>query len=211
MSNTLYVSDHPLVKHKLAKLRDTKTKSKQFRDLIREIAVLLAYEGSRKCELKSVTISTPVADAPGEVFKNTIALVPILRAGLGMLEGTLEVLPFAVTWHLGLYRNEETLQPVQYYNKMREEQVSQAGTVFVLDPMLATGGSLVAAIKTVKDKGAKNVKVLSILAAPEGVKRVQSEFPDVEIYLAGLDERLNDVGYIVPGLGDAGDRQYGTD
>lgn len=128
-----------------------------------------------------------------------------------MLEGTLEVLPFAVTWHLGLYRNEETLQPVQYYNKMREEQVSQAGTVFVLDPMLATGGSLVAAIKTVKDKGAKNVKVLSILAAPEGVKRVQSEFPDVEIYLAGLDERLNDVGYIVPGLGDAGDRQYGTD
>merc|ERR1712137_25481 len=209
-SNTLHVSGHPLITHKLTKLRDSKTKPKQFRDLVREISTLLAYEGLRDAQIATKTVQTPVGECEGKCMDGEIGLVPILRAGLGMLEGTLEMIPFATVWHLGLYRNEETLEPVQYYNKMKADNVAQASSVLILDPMLATGGSIVAAIRTLKDKGAQNIKVLAILAAPEGVVNVQKAFPDVEIFLAGLDEKLNEVGYIVPGLGDAGDRQYNT-
>ena len=168
------------------------------------------YEATRSLSLSPCTVTTPNCDCEQQKISNSIALVPILRAGLGMLEGGLETLPFASVWHLGLYRNEETFQPCQYYNKMKEDNVRETDVVFILDPMLATGGSITAAVKTLKDKGAKSIKVLSIIGAPEGVSLVHNTFPDVAIYLAGLDEKLNERGYIVPGLGDAGDRQYNT-
>jgi len=206
----LFVSDHPLIAHKISKLRSVTTKPKQFRDLIEEISTLLVYEATRDFALKDLTVTTPQQECQGKEVADSVALVPILRAGLGMLTASLDVLPFATVWHLGLYRDEETFQPCQYYNKMKEERVTEVDTVLVLDPMLATGGSVSAAVKILKDKGAKNVKVLAILGVPEGVKRIHSEFPDVPIYLAGMDEKLNEHAFIVPGLGDAGDRQYNT-
>ncbi len=204
----VHISDHPLVKHKLTRLRDEHTNPKQFRELVREISILLAYEATSDLSLAPSSVTTPMGQAEGHSLREQIGLVPILRAGLGMVEGIWEMMPSAEVWHIGLYRDEDTLQPVEYYNKL---PVSTAVQVcLVLDPMLATGGSAVATIGILKEWGAGRIKFVGILAAPEGVKALTTAHPDVAIHLAAVDERLNDIGYIVPGLGDAGDRQFGT-
>mmetsp|Transcript_28551 Transcript_28551/g.47951 ORF Transcript_28551/g.47951 Transcript_28551/m.47951 type:complete len:211 (+) Transcript_28551:175-807(+) len=205
------VSTHPLVKHKLTLLRKTSTDHKLFRELVHEITMLLSYEALNDTATETIQIETPVGPCEGESLSHLdIALVPILRAGLGMMDGALHILPSSRVWHLGLYRDESSLKPVHYYNKLREDLVSQVSLILILDPMLATGGSIVAAIDCLKQKGATNIKVLAILAAPEGVANITKAHPDVKIFLAALDSHLNDSGYIVPGLGDAGDRQFGT-
>lgn len=204
----VHVSGHPLVLHKLTKLRDSQTKPKKFRELIREIAILLAYEATLDLSLEPTGVSTPMGETSGALLREKIGLVPILRAGLGMVEGIWEMMPSAEVWHIGLYRDEDTLQPVEYYNKL--PVIPTVQVCLVLDPMLATGGSAVATIDILKRWGANRVKFVGILAAPEGVEALSSAHPDVPIHLAAIDERLNDIGYIVPGLGDAGDRQFGT-
>jgi uracil phosphoribosyltransferase len=204
----IHVSDHPLVKHKLAKLRDEGTKPKKFRELIREIAILLAYEATFDLSLEAMTVVTPMGEAAGHILREKVGLVPVLRAGLGMVEGIWEMMPSAEVWHIGLYRDENTLQPVEYYNKL--PVIPTVQVCLVLDPMLATGGSAVATVSILKDWGANRIKFVGILAAPEGVAALSTAHPDVPIHLAAVDERLNDIGYIVPGLGDAGDRQFGT-
>ena len=210
-------SDHPLIRHKLTLLRDTSTKSKAFRELVREISVLLAYEATTDLELESVPVTTPLAPAAGNRLKEKIGLIPILRAGLGMVEGILEMVPSAQVWHLGLYRDDQTLQPVKYYNKLPIRPTVQV--CLVLDPMLATGGTAVATVDLLKRWGLKSIKVLAIIAAPEGISRLQAAHPDVDVYVAALDDHLTPPpvgpddppeGYIVPGLGDAGDRQFAT-
>jgi len=204
----LHISNHPLVKHKLTKLRDTVTKPKKFRELVREIAILLAYEATADLALEPATVATPLGQAAGFDLQEQIGLIPILRSGLGMVEGIWEMMPGAEVWHIGLYRDEDTLQPVEYYNKL--PVIPTVQVCLVLDPMLATGGSAVATIDILKKWGANRIKFVGILAAPEGVETLHSAHPDVPIHLAVLDEKLNDIGYIVPGLGDAGDRQFGT-
>jgi len=199
--------DHPLVHHHLTHLRSKETAPHIFRAQLRRLAVLLAAEATRDLPLKPKTIETPLVEMEGEVLDVRIGLVPILRAGLGMTDALLDLLPTAEVWHLGFYRDEETLQPVEYY---QEFSSNPPDLVFVLDPMLATGGSACAGIQRVKDWGAREIRMLSIIAAPEGIKAMQDAHPDVPIHLAAIDERLNEVGYIVPGLGDAGDRQFGT-
>ena len=205
---TLHVSSHPLVKHKLAILRHKDTEPVKFRQLIRELAMLLAYEATLDLNLHEVTVPTPMGSATGVSLSEKIGLVPILRSGLGMIEGVWEMMPVAEVWHIGLYRDEHTLRPVEYYNKLPAQPRVQL--CFILDPMLATGGSASATIDILKRWGVSRIKFLGLIGAPEGVARVQTEHPDVDIHLAALDERLNDVGFIVPGLGDAGDRQFGT-
>jgi len=203
------VLSHPMVKHKISVLRNEKTSTKEFRELISEIAMLLCYEALSDAKLEEVEVKTPITTTKGyRVNENNYAFVPILRAGMGMVDGVLKVMPTAKIGHIGLYRNEETLEPVKYYCKLPKNIEDKE--VFLLDPMLATGGSGSAAITMLKQDGVKKIKFLSIIAAPEGIKKIQSDHPDVEIYCASLDEKLNDVGYIVPGLGDAGDRIYGT-
>jgi uracil phosphoribosyltransferase len=204
----VHVSQHPLVQHKLTILRDRETEPKKFRELIREIAILLAYEATADLRLEPARVTTPLGEAPGHNLQENIGLVPILRAGLGMVEGIWEMMPSAEVWHIGLYRDEDTLQPVEYYNKL--PVIPTVQVCLVLDPMLATGGSAVATVNILKNWGANRIKFVGILAAPEGVKALHGVHPDVPIHLAAIDERLNDVGYIVPGLGDAGDRQFGT-
>ncbi len=204
----VHVSDHPLVKHKLTKLRDSATKPKKFRELIREIAILLAYEATSDLTLQPGSVTTPMGEADGHSLQEKIGLVPVLRAGLGMVEGIWEMMPSAEVWHIGLYRDEDTLQPVEYYNKL--PVIPTVQVCLVLDPMLATGGSAVATVSLLKKWGANRVKFVGILAAPEGVQALSTAHPDVPIYLATIDKCLNDIGYIVPGLGDAGDRQFGT-
>jgi uracil phosphoribosyltransferase len=204
----VHVSQHPLVQHKLTILRDRETEPKKFRELIREIAILLAYEATADLRLEPARVTTPLGEAPGHNLQENIGLVPILRAGLGMVEGIWEMMPSAEVWHIGLYRDEDTLQPVEYYNKL--PVIPTVQVCLVLDPMLATGGSAVATVNILKNWGANRIKFVGILAAPEGVKALHGAHPDVPIHLAAIDERLNDVGYIVPGLGDAGDRQFGT-
>jgi uracil phosphoribosyltransferase len=204
----LHVSDHPLVLHKLAILRDSSTEAKKFRELDREIAMLLVYEATRDHDLVEVRVKTPMGFATGHKLRTTVGLIPILRAGLGMLDGALEMIPTAQVWHIGLYRDERTLHPVAYYNNLPVEPTVQLA--LLLDPMLATGGSAVAAIDILKRWGSERIKYLGILAAPEGVARLRQAHPDVEMHVAAVDERLNEIGYIVPGLGDAGDRQFGT-
>lgn len=204
----VFASNHPLVAHKLSLLRETSTEPKKFRELIREISALLAYEATQDLATQEKTVTSPMGKAKGAELKDEIGLIPILRAGLGMVEGIWELIPEAQVWHIGLYRDEETLQPVQYYNKLPTDPT--VGLCLVLDPMLATGGSATATIKIVKDWGVKRIKYLGILAAPEGIALLQKDHPDVDIYLGTIDEKLNDIGYIVPGLGDAGDRQFGT-
>jgi uracil phosphoribosyltransferase len=204
----VHISDHPLVKHKLTRLRDENTNPKQFRELVREIAILLAYEATSDLALTPSSVTTPMGRAKGHSLQEQIGLVPILRAGLGMVEGIWEMMPSAEVWHIGLYRDEDTLQPVEYYNKLPVSTTVQV--CLVLDPMLATGGSAVATVGILKKWGAGRIKFVGILAAPEGVRALTSAHPDVAIHLAAVDERLNDIGYIVPGLGDAGDRQFGT-
>ncbi len=203
-----FISKHPLVKHKLTRLRDTKVDHKKFRELVREIAILLAYEATADLGLRDTTVATPMGQADGHTVQEKVGLVPVLRAGLGMVEGFWEMLPTAQVWHIGLFRDEETLRPVEYYNKL---PVSPTVDVcLVLDPMLATGGSAVAVVDILKEWGARRIKFMGILAAPEGVERLSTAHPDVPIHIGALDDRLNDIGYIVPGLGDAGDRQFGT-
>lgn len=204
----VYESQHPLVKHKLTLLRDVATKPKKFRQLVRELAMLLCYEATADLRVRPLTVQTPMGVAPGVELEETIGLIPILRAGLGMVEGIWEMMPGAEVWHIGLYRDEETLQPVSYYNKLPTSPRVQV--CLVLDPMLATGGSAVATVDILKKWGAERIKFVGLLAAPEGIERLHSAHPDVDIHIAHIDERLNDIGYIVPGLGDAGDRQFGT-
>jgi len=207
MSN-VYKSSHPLIAHKLTKLREVATKPKKFRELTREIAALLTYEATKDLEITLKSITTPLTEMEGVEVKEKIGLVPILRAGLGMVEGVWGLVPNAEVWHIGLYRDEETLQPVEYYNKLPVDPT--VGLVLVLDPMLATGGSACATVNILKKWGVARIKFVSILSAPEGIKALQDQFPEVDIYTAAIDSHLNEIGYIVPGLGDAGDRQFGT-
>ncbi|MFC7371536.1 uracil phosphoribosyltransferase [Fictibacillus iocasae] len=205
----VHVLDHPLIQHKLTHIRDERTGTKEFRELVDEVAGLMAFEITRDLPLEEVLVKTPVAEAKMNVIAGKkLGLVPILRAGLGMVDGILKMVPAAKVGHVGLYRDPETLTPVEYYVKLPSDVEER--DFIVIDPMLATGGSAAAAIDSIKNRGAKNIKLMCLVAAPEGVKVIQDEHPDVDIYLAALDEKLNDHGYIVPGLGDAGDRLYGT-
>ncbi|PKO07772.1 MAG: uracil phosphoribosyltransferase [Chloroflexi bacterium HGW-Chloroflexi-2] len=205
---SLMISKHPLLAHKLSKLRDVKTEPKKFRELVREMAGLLAYEATADLKIDPIEVQTPLKIAPGFELKEKIGLVPILRAGLGMVEGIWELMPSAEVWHIGIYRDEQTLKPVEYYNKLPTEPT--VSVCLVLDPMLATGGSAVATVDVLKRWGVNRIKFVGLIGAPEGVAQLQKHHPDVPIYLAALDDHLNEVGYIVPGLGDAGDRQFGT-
>lgn len=203
------VMDHPLIQHKIGIIRRKEVGSKDFREMIGEIAMLMCYEATRDLKLQDVEIETPICPMTAkELQGKKLAVVPILRAGLGMVEGMLAMIPAAKVGHIGLYRDPETLMPVEYYCKLPAD--SSEREVFVVDPMLATGGSSTAAIRMLKEKGVKSIRFMCIIAAPEGVKKMQEEHPDVDIYIGALDERLNDHGYIVPGLGDAGDRIFGT-
>ena len=204
----VYESLHPLVAHKLVRLRDKNTNSRKFRELVREIAALLTYEATTDLQTAPRQVETPLAPFEGQELKANIGLVPILRAGLGMVEGIWELMPSAEVWHIGLYRDERTLKPVEYYNKLPVEPT--VSVCLILDPMLATGGSAVATVDILKRWGVTNIKFVGILAAPEGVAALQEAHPDVPIHIAAIDDHLNEHGYIVPGLGDAGDRQFGT-
>lgn len=204
----LEVSRHPLVAHKLALLRDRESEPKKFRELVREISMLLCYEATRDLELVEQPVETPLARTAGARLSARIGLIPILRAGLGMVDGILALMPTAEVWHIGLYRDERTLRPVAYYHKLPVEPTVQLA--LVLDPMLATGGSATMTVEMLKRWGSQRIKFLGLIAAPEGVQRLQTAHPDVDIHVAALDERLDERGYILPGLGDAGDRQFGT-
>lgn len=201
--------DHPLIQHKMAIIRDKNTGSKEFRELVKEISVLLAYEVTRTLKLTESTIETPICETKVKTIEGIKqAIVPILRAGLGMVDGFLELLPTARVGHIGLYRDPNTLKPVEYYCKLPSDIDKRE--VYVLDPMLATGGSGIAAIKFLKDRGAKSIRFVCLISCPEGIAAMQAEHPDVDIYVASIDDKLNDHAYIVPGLGDAGDRLFGT-
>jgi uracil phosphoribosyltransferase len=207
MSN-VFASKHPLVAHKLSRLRDKHTDPKKFRELVREIAALLAYEATVDLQTIPRELETPLAKMTGAELREKIGLVPILRAGLGMVEGFWELMPSAEVWHIGLYRDEKTLKPVQYYNKLPVEPT--VSVCLILDPMLATGGSATATAEVLKRWGVKHIKFVGLIAAPEGIQAMQSQHPDIDIHIAAIDERLNERAYILPGLGDAGDRQFGT-
>jgi uracil phosphoribosyltransferase len=204
----VHVSQHPLILHKLTLLRDKNTDFRSFRELMRELAMLLCYEATLDLKLSTKPVETPMGTAQGYKADEQIGLVPVLRAGLGMVEGVLQLLPSVQVWHIGLYRDEETLRPVQYYNRLPAQHNIQI--CLVLDPMLATGGSAVATIDILKKAGVPNIKYMGVIGAPEGVEKLTTAHPDVPIHLAAIDDRLNEVGFIVPGLGDAGDRQFGT-
>ncbi len=217
LGDRVFESQHPLVKHKVTLLRSVETEPKKFRELINEISVLLGYEATRDLELEPRTVQTPLAVTTGVRLAEKVGLVPVLRAGLGMVEGMWNLLPGAEVWHIGLYRDHQTLEPVQYYNKLPVNPTVQV--CLVLDPMLATGGSATATIDILKKWGAKRIKYMGIIAAPEGIRALATAHPDVDIHIAAIDERLTPAptspddppqGYILPGLGDAGDRQFGT-
>ena len=205
---TLHVSRHPAVLHKLALLRTVATDPKKFRELVREISWLVGYEALEDARLRPLRVQTPLEEIEGAELADRIGLIPILRAGLGMVDAMLELMPTAQVWHLGLFRDERTLRPVEYYNKLPD--TATVDLCLILDPMLATGGSASAAIEVLKDWGASRIKLLNLIAAPEGVGAVATAHPDVAIHCAALDRQLNERGYILPGLGDAGDRQFGT-
>lgn len=203
------VMEHPLIQHKIGQIRKKETGTKDFRQMIGEIAMLISYEATRNLQLEDVEVETPICTTTAKQLKGRkMAIVPILRAGLGMVDGVLQMIPAAKIGHIGLYRDPETLKPVEYYCKLPADCAERE--VFVVDPMLATGGSAVAAIQMLKEKGCKKIHMMCILAAPEGVKAMQEAHPDVDLYIGALDEKLNEHGYIVPGLGDAGDRIFGT-
>ncbi|AJO20346.1 Uracil phosphoribosyltransferase [Bacillus paralicheniformis] len=205
----VYVFDHPLIQHKLTYIRDVETGTKEFRELVDEVATLMAFEITRDLPLEEVNVETPVQMAKSNVIAGKkLGVVPILRAGLGMVDGILKLIPAAKVGHVGLYRDPETLKPVEYYVKLPSDVEERE--FIVVDPMLATGGSAVEALNSLKKRGAKNIRFMCLIAAPEGVDEVQKHHPDVDIYIAALDEKLNEKGYIVPGLGDAGDRMFGT-
>jgi uracil phosphoribosyltransferase len=206
--SNVFASNHPLVAHKLGRLRDKATDPKRFRELVREIAALLAYEATADLATIPRPVETPLGSMVARDLKEKIGLVPILRAGLGMVEGVWDLMPSAEVWHIGLYRDERTLKPVEYYNRLPVEPT--VSVCLILDPMLATGGSAVATTDVLKRWGVKRIKFVGVIGAPEGIQNMQENHPDVPIYLAAIDDHLNDVGYIVPGLGDAGDRQFGT-
>ncbi|WP_457941963.1 uracil phosphoribosyltransferase [Caproiciproducens sp. LBM24188] len=209
MENQVFVMDHPLIQHKLTLLRDKNTGSKEFRALVSEIAMLMCYEATRDLPLEETIIETPMGTAHTKVISGRkLAFVPILRAGLGMVDGVLEMVPAAKVGHIGLYRDHETLQPVEYYSKLPQDIDERE--VIVLDPMLATGGSAIDAITIIKRSNPKCIKFMCIIAAPEGLKALTEAHPDVQVYCAAVDDHLNEIGYIVPGLGDAGDRIFGT-
>lgn len=205
----IIIMDHPLIQHKIGWIRRTTTGSRDFRGIVGEIAMLMCYEATRELELTEIEIQTPICTAKvKELRGKKLAVVPILRAGLGMVEGMLAMIPAAKVGHIGLYRDPQTLAPVEYYCKLPEDCAERE--VFVVDPMLATGGSAVEAIHMLKDRGVKNIRFMCIIAAPEGVDAMKEAHPDVDVYIGALDEKLNEHGYIVPGLGDAGDRIFGT-
>ncbi len=204
----LHVSQHPAVRHKLAILRNERTEPKKFREVVRELSWLLGYEALADARTQPLEVHTPIEVMVGEELAERIGLIPILRAGLGMVDAMLELMPTAEVWHLGLFRDERTLRPVEYYNKLPDS--ATVDLCLILDPMLATGGSATAAIEVLKRWGAVRIKLVNLIAAPEGVEAVLSAHPDVEIHVAALDRQLNEKGYIMPGLGDAGDRQFGT-
>ena len=209
MDEMVHIFDHPLIQHKLAILRDARTGVKEFREIVSEIAALMCYEATRDLPTQEVTIKTPVATGTFRTLAGKkLAIVPVLRAGLGMVDGILTLIPSVKVGHIGLYRDPDTLEPVEYYCKMPTDIAER--DVIILDPMLATGGSASAAIQFIKNYEVKHIKLMNIIAAPQGVARVRKDHPDVAIYCAALDETLNDHGYIVPGLGDAGDRIFGT-
>jgi len=211
LPSTLHVSTHPAVKHKLAVLRDQGTEPKKFREVVRELSWLLGYEALADARLRPIRVQTPLEEMEGSELSDRIGLIPILRAGLGMVDAMLELMPTAEVWHLGLFRDERTLRPVEYYNKLPDS--ASVDLCLILDPMLATGGSATAAIEVLKRWGAVHpvrIKLVNLIAAPEGVEAVATAHPDVEIHSAALDRQLNEKGYILPGLGDAGDRQFGT-
>ncbi len=205
----VYVFDHPLIQHKLTYIRDKNTSTKEFRELVDEVSMLMGYEITRELELDEVTVETPVATCKSKVISGKkVGLIPILRAGLGMVDGLLKLIPAARVGHVGLYRDPDTLEPVEYYVKLPND--IEERKLIVIDPMLATGGSASAAIEALKKRGARQIQLMCLIAAPEGIERVQKDHDDVDIYVAAVDEKLNDHGYIVPGLGDAGDRLFGT-
>lgn len=205
----VHILDHPLIRHKVAIIRDKNTSTKQFREVISEIATLMAYEAFKEVPTQQITVETPLETVEQTVVKeNSIAIVPILRAGLGMVDGILTLFPAAKVGHIGMYRNEETLEPQEYYCKL--PQGIEDKVVMLVDPMLATGGSAIDAIALLKKRGCKHIKFLAIIGAPEGVEKVHAAHPDVEVYVSTLDRQLNENGYILPGLGDAGDRIFGT-
>ena len=204
----LIVSRHPAIQHKLALLRAVTTEPKKFRELVREISWLVGYEALADARLRDIRVRTPLEETAGVELADRIGLVPILRAGLGMVDAMLELMPTAQVWHLGLFRDERTLQPVEYYNKLPDS--ATVDLCLILDPMLATGGSATAAIEVLKNWGARRIKLINLIAAPEGVAAVEGAHPDVPVHCAALDRQLNEKGYIMPGLGDAGDRQFGT-
>lgn len=206
--NNVNIMTHPLIMHKITMLRSTDTENKDFRQLTYEIALLMGYEATKNLPVVNCEVVTPVAKCTGKIIEKQVALVPILRAGLGMVDALLDLIPASKVGHIGLYRDHSTLKPVEYYCKLPTDVENRQ--VIVLDPMLATGGSSIAAIDVIKRYGVKNIKLMCIIAAPEGVKAMQEAHPDVEMYIGALDEKLNENGYIVPGLGDAGDRIFGT-
>ena len=207
--STLHVFDHPLIQHKLSIMRNKETGPKEFRELLNEISMLMGFEVTRDLPLKTIEVETPICKTETKVIAGKkLAIVPILRAGLGMVDGIRTLVPTAKVGHIGLYRDPTTLEPVEYYCKLPVD--SQEREILIVDPMLATGGSASAAISFIKKRGCKNIKLVCLIAAPEGIKRVQEDHDDVDIFVAHVDEKLNDHGYIVPGLGDAGDRLFGT-
>ena len=209
MDNQVFIMDHPLIQHKLTFLRDKNTGSKEFRELVGEIGMLMCYEATRDLPLEDTTIETPIGPAKTKVIAGRkLAFVPMLRAGLGMVDGVLKMVPAAKVGHIGLYRDHETLQPVEYYSKLPQD--IEERDVIVLDPMLATGGSAIDAVTIIKRSKPKSIRFMCIIAAPEGVKAFTQAHPDVQLFCAAVDDHLNDIGYIVPGLGDAGDRIFGT-
>ena len=207
--STVHVFDHPLIQHKLSIMRDEKTGPKEFRELLTEISTLMAFEVTRDLPLKTVTVKTPICETQtNKIAGKKLAIVPILRAGLGMVDGIRALVPTAKVGHIGLYRDPKTLEPVEYYCKLPSD--AEEREILLVDPMLATGGSSSAAIGFIKKRGCKNIKLVSLIAAPEGIERVQKDHPDVDIFVAHVDEKLNEHVYIVPGLGDAGDSLFGT-
>lgn len=207
--DNVFIFDHPLIQHKISLLRDKRTTTKEFRELVAEISMMMAYEVTRDLPLKMIEVETPIAIAKSRVLAGKkMAIVPILRAGLGMVDGLLSLMPMAKVGHIGLYRDPVTLEPVEYYCKLPDD--ANERDIVILDPMLATGGSASAAVSFLRERGIKNIKFMCLIAAPEGVKKLHTDHPDVPIFCASLDEKLNDHAYIVPGLGDAGDRMFGT-